>query len=285
MDKKEFDKPWELNALGDLKEEEKIEFYEILSEDASDKALFMKDRKKMMRLFENKHLNAGILLDDGEIIPAEKYREAESLSDTHVDVYLERYFVHAMPGRQFDLQLAIGSRHKFEGRDRHDEISHTLGASGVRGNYVNYMTEPVFSNLKVSDRLTLDIAVTFISDRTTERFLSFLKGDTLKTGIRLTSLYNPVFGGLSAFVKGMLESVASFKKNQTITDARQTLMASPSRLQWPLVEGTYVFFQPSTEKEDVMVRNPRYDSDRGRIVLEDGDFERNYMFLTIKKHS
>lgn len=284
MVKKEPDKPWELRALGHLTPLERAEFYEDLSEDDPEDHLSIFGSKNSM-LYENPRLEVGIMLDDGAIVPAEKCPKTEGLRDTHVDVYLERYFVQAMPGRRFDLQLAISSRHHFDDRGEPDLISHTLVVRGVLGDYVNYLAEPVFQKLKVSDALTLDVAVTFLTDRSTEWLLQLLKGPKLRMGIQLASAYNPVFGIVSTYVRGVVESLAAAKKNQAITDTHLTLVASPGKLSLPLIEGTYVLFQPSTEAEDSMTRKPRYDPDRQRIVLEDSDFERNYMILRIKRCS
>jgi len=283
MLKNEAHKPWELRALGDLTPQERAEFYEDLSKDNPEEHFFGFDSDS--KLYENPRLEVGIMLANGAIVPFEKYPKTKGLRDTYVDVYLDRYFVQAMPGRQFDLQLAVSSRHLFDGHEKPDLVSHTLAVHGVLGDYTNYLAEPVFQRLKVADMLSLDIAVTFLTDRSTERLIQFLKGPELRQGIQLAGAYNPVFGTVATYVRGVLESLAEAKKNQVITDGHVTLMASPGQISPPLIEGTYVFFQPSTEAEDSMARKPRYDSDRQRIALEDGDFERNHMILRVMRHS
>jgi len=277
------EKPWELRALGDLAPDERASFYEDLGDGNSEDYLFTSGSGNS-KLFENPRLEIGVVSDNGAIVPAEKYPKTEGIRDAHVDVYLERYFVQAMPGRQFDLQVAVSSRHWFDGRDEPDRVSHTLVVRGVLGDYTNYLSEPVFKNLKVSDSLTLDIAVTFLTDRSTERLTEFLKRPELRQGIQLASTFNPVFGTVATYVRGVVESLAAAKKNRPITDAHLTLVTSPGELTPPLIEATYVLFQPSTEAENSMARKPRYDSERGRIVLEDADFERNYMIMSIRKH-
>jgi hypothetical protein len=232
-------------------------------------------------LYENPRLQVCILTPEGTIVPAEAYPKGDSLNDAHVDVYLERYFVQAMPGRQFDLQLAVSARHLFDDRTEPVHVSHTLAVRGVLEDYTNYLAEPVFRGLKIADVLTLDVAVTFLSDRSTERFLRFLKGPELATGIQLASAYNPVFGLLTTFVGGVVESVAEAKRNQPITDAHITFAASPGALSPPLVAGTYVLFQPTSGDEDSMARSPRYDQQRQRVVLDNGDFERNHIIMRV----
>jgi hypothetical protein len=101
--------------------------------------------------------------------------------------------------------------------------------------------------------------------------------------MQLASAYNPVFGTVATYVRGLVESPASSKKNKPITDAHLKLVASPGELSLPLIQRTYVLFQPSTEGENAMRRKPRYDTERQRIVLEDGDTERNYAILRIEQ--
>ncbi len=279
------DEPWDLGTrtFDKLSSRDRAQFYEDLSESDPEQHFFTSSASS--KLYENPRLEVGIVADGGEILPAEKYPKTQGLHDTVVDVTLERYFVQAMPGRQFDLQLAVSSRHHFDNRDEADRVSHTLVVRGVLGDYTNYLAEPVFQKLKVSDMLSLDIAVTFLTDRSTERLMQFLKSPELQKGIQLTSTFNPVFGTVATYVRGVVESLAAAKKNQPITDAHMTFVASPGALSPPLIEGTYILFQPSTEHEDSMSRKPRYNIDRQRVVLEDADFERNYMILRIKRHS
>ena len=54
----------------------------------------------------------------------------------------------------------LSSRHHFNDRGEPDGVAHTLVISGVLGNYTNSMAEPVFQKPKVSQSLTLDVAVT-----------------------------------------------------------------------------------------------------------------------------
>lgn len=276
------DKPWDIRALGELTPTERAEFYEDLSETDPEEHLFMFSGENS-NLYENPRLEVGILQAGGTIVSAEKYPEVEGLRDTHVNVYLERYFVQAMPGKLFNLQVAVSSRHYFDDRTEPDRVAHTLVVRGVLGDYANYLSEPVFRNLKVFDRLTLDIAVTFLTDRATERLLEFLRSSGLQQGIQLASGYNPIFGMVATYVRGLVEWLAAAKRNQPITDAHLTLLASPGDLSPPLIEGTYILFQPSVNEENTMMRKPRYDPDRQKIVLEDADFERNYLILRIEK--
>ncbi len=277
------EKAWDLRALGSLSPLERATFYENLSDNDREDYLFI-SRTGNSTLYENPRLEIGIVSDNGSIVPAEKYPATEGIRDGNLDVFLERYFVQAMPGRQFDLQLAVSSRHWFDNRDEPDRVSHTLVVRGVIGDYANYLSEPVFQNLRVSDSLTLDIAVTFLTDRSTERLTEFLKRPELRQGIQLATTFNPVFGTVATYVRGVVESLAAAKKNQPITDAHVTFVARPGELSPPLIEATYVLFQPSTESDDSMTRKPRYDSVRRRIVLEDADCERNYMIMRIRRH-
>ena len=275
------DKPWELRPLGGLTTTERASFYEDLVEGEDEEHLFgFGDGDS--RLFENPRLEVGVVTDDGTIVPAEKYRKKAGLRDTRVNIYLERYFVQAMPASRFDIQLAVSSRHYFDDRPEPERVAHTLVVRGVMGDYANYLSEPVFRRLKIGDALSLDIAVTFLTDRSTERLLQFLKGPDIRKGMDLIQTYNPIFGTVANYVRGVVESLASAKKNTPITDAHLTFVASPGELSVPLVAGTYLLFQPSTEKDDVLSRSPRYDRDKQKVVVSDGDFGRNHAILRIE---
>lgn len=275
------DKPWTLKTLGGSTPKERASFYEDLSDDDSKQHLFW-DASDPKR-FENPRLEVGILLDSGKIVSPGNYPNPKCLQDVKIDVYLERYFVDAMPGSQFDLQLAISSRHQFADRPEADRVSHTLVVRGVLGDYANYLAEPVFENLSVSNKLLLDVAVTFLTDRSTERLTQFLKSPELRQGIKLASVYNPIFGTVATYVTGVVESLAAAKKNRGVTDAHIGFLSSPGQMSPPLIEGTYILLQPSTDPESFSTVDARYDAQRQRVMIEDKPLERNYMILRIKK--
>ena len=141
----------------------------------------------------------------------------------------------------------------------------------------------MFENLSVSNKLLLDIAVTFLTDRSTERLIQFLKSPELQKGIKLVGVYNPVFGTVAAYVREVVESLASAKKNRAITDAHIGLLSSPGQLSTPLIEGTYILVQPSTEAESLSTVDARYDTQRQRVVIANQPLERNHIILRIKK--
>lgn len=284
MPETEANKPWGLRVLGERSDKERAAFYEGLIADIPTSHMFGLGGGDA-RLFENPSLEVGVIMDDGRVVSAEQYPRGTGLQATRVDVYLERYFVQSMPGKSFDLQLAVSSRHEFDDRAEAECVSHTLVVQGVPGHYANYLGEPVFRGLKIGDSLTLDVAVTFLTDRSTERLVGFLKAPELQKGIQLIAGYNPVFGTVATLVRGVVESLAGFKKNMAITNAHMTFQAKPGALSLPLIEGSYVFFQPSTETDESFARKPRYDSGKQRIVYEGGDpFERNHMILRVRQH-
>lgn len=276
-------KPWEIRALGDLSPKEKAEFYESIIEEDSADHLF--SSKSNSQLYENPRLEVGIFNEDGTITPAELHQRNEGLlKDTALDIFLERYYTFAMPGNFFDLQLAISSRHLFDDRITPEQISHTLVVKGVLGDFTNYLSEPVFRNLKISDMLTLDIAVTFLTDRSTERLVKCLKDKNLQKGIELVSTYNPVFSTAATFVKGIVESLGTAKKNKPITDAHITFVSSPDNLSIPLIEGNYLLFQPSSVKNDLTLLDLYYDKHEKKVMRGNEEFQYNYMILRVKKH-
>lgn len=276
-------KPWEIITLGKLSPKDKAEFYETLSEEGAEKHLF--SDKKNSKLYENPMLEVAIINETGEVIsPSLHSPKKEFLGETTIDISLDRYYVAAMPGNLFDLQIALSSRHLFENRSTSEQISHTMVAKGVLGSFINYFSEPVFQNLKIANMLTLDLAVSFLTDRSTERLIKCLKDENLKKGIQLASQYNPVFNTAATFVKGIVETLGSAKKNTPITDHHITFYSSPDKFSTPLIEGSYLLFQPSSEKEDLSTLNLKYDFNRDKLMEDEKEFEHNYMILSVKKH-
>src|SRR4051794_36951542 len=102
------ERPWDIKTLGSLSPEERAEFYDDLSEDALEEHLFFPGGGES-RLYENPRLEVCILDNEGTVVPAAGYSAGDTLRDTRVNVYVERYFVEAMPGQQFDLQVALST--------------------------------------------------------------------------------------------------------------------------------------------------------------------------------
>jgi len=109
--------------------------------------------------------------------------------------------------------------------------------------------------------------------------------EVVATGIKLAATYNPVFGTAATYVRGVVETVASARKNRAITDAHIGLTNEPGEISLPLVEGTYVFFQPLSTTDTIMDHHPRFDVDKLRIVTDQGTFDRNHMFIRLKANT
>jgi hypothetical protein len=272
---------WDLIPLGQMDAKERAAFYDDLADDDTEEHLFFGDRTS--HLYENPRLEACILEDDGRVVPAQGYRGRPLLKDTQVNVFLDRYFVAAMPGNHFDLQLAITSRHYFKGRTEPDRVAHTLAVKGVLNDYTNYLTEPVFRNLTVTDLLTLDIAVNFLSDRSTRRMLATMEHDMISKGVQLVSTFNPVFGTVAAYARGIVKMCLDAKKNVSIVDAHIGFTSEPGTLSPTLVEGTYLLFQPTTEEDKLVLKDATYDHE-DRVLRIDGiAAPRNHLFLRVAR--
>src|SRR3954466_2359907 len=102
MRNEQVDGPWVIRPLGELSPVERAEFYDDLSEDDPEGHLFG-EAGAGSRLYENPRLEVCVLEGHGILTPAAGRAGDVSLHDSRVNVYLERYFVQAMPGRQFDL--------------------------------------------------------------------------------------------------------------------------------------------------------------------------------------
>ena len=116
---------WGLRSLGEMPLPDRAAFYEGLERSDVEKHLFLGSRTS--HLYENPRLELAILEDDWTVVPAQGYTARPPLSDTCIDLFLERYYAAAMPGRNFDLQLAITSRHHFQGRNDPERIAQMMG--------------------------------------------------------------------------------------------------------------------------------------------------------------
>jgi hypothetical protein len=270
---------WGLIPLGLMSREDRRDFYDELAGDDLEAHLFI--GKRNSQLYENPRLELSVLERDGAVVPAQGYDNGSRLEDKRIDVFLERYYVAAMPGHNFDLQLAITSRHYFHGRDEPERVAHTLAVKGVIGDYVNYITEPVFRGLSVEKHLTLDIAVNFLSDRTTRKFLAAMDNDTVAKGVQLASTFNPIFGTVATYAQGLVRMCLQAKRNVNITDAHISFTSMPSALSASLVEGTYLLFQPTTEEEKISLKGASYDFDQKALRIADTVVSRNHLFLRI----
>lgn len=274
---------WGLAPLGAMSDQDRQQFYDLLVDDEPEEHLFFGERTS--HLYENPRLEVAVLEDDGSLSPAQGYSARPPLENSRVDVFLERFFAAAMPGDNYDLQLAISTRHFFPDRPEPDRVAHTLAVKGVLKDYANYLTEPVFQGLSVEKFLTLDIAVNFLSDRNTRRLLKALDSEVLSKGVKLAGSFNPVYSTVATYAQGFVKMCLEHKKNVSITDAHLTLTGTPGPLSAALVEGTYLLVQPATTEERVDVRNARYNFEDNTLRLEGEKLLRNHFFLRISRSS
>jgi hypothetical protein len=273
---------WNLQPLGLMSRQDQAAFYDELADNDAEDHFFLGLGDPTSHLYENPRLEVAVLEHDGTIVPAQGYSASPLLEDAHIDVFLERYFAAAMPGNNFDLQLAISSRHHFEGRDQPERVAHTLAVKGVINDYANYLTEPVFRNLAVSDLLTLDIAVNFLSDKTTRRLLALMDNEVVSKGVQLATTFNPVYGTMASYAQGLIKMCLEAKQNVAITDAHLSFTSTLGTLSASLVEGTYLLFQPTTE-EEISLREATYDFAQKSLRIAGEKVSRNHLFLRIKK--
>src|SRR3954468_4527539 len=106
---------WSIVALGDASPVEKGGFYDALAEDDEEEHFSLFGNGEEV-FYENPRLEVTILGADGSLVPAAKYPRPAGFSSKSINLYLDRYYVHVVPGRLFDLQVSISSRHMFSGR-------------------------------------------------------------------------------------------------------------------------------------------------------------------------
>lgn len=275
MNEKRF---WDFPTLGELDVTQRATFYDEIADDIEGDNLFGLGDS---RFFENPTLRVGVLQPDRTVAPATQ-AGATTIGNTKINVYLEKYFVHDMPGDRFDLQILIGTRHRFKDRNEPQEIAHTFAVKGVRKEYVNYLSEPVFRNLAIEEVLSLYIAVNFVGDKTTNALLAFMDNDAVKKGLLLVNNYNPIFGAAVGYVRSIAGGLLSARKNQAITNMNLSLVRSPGPASMPLVEGTYLLVQPLRDEQELDFSRIAFDASIGRFKFGDKPLERNHMVLRIE---
>lgn len=271
------EKYWDFVTLSELDKNEKAAFYNEIIEDIEGDNLFgMGDS----RYFENPTLRVGILNEDltvSSIINA----NGKTVESDKINLYLEKYYVYDMPGDNFNLQLMIETRHQFN-KDKESQVGHTIAVNGLKKDFVNYLSEPVFKNLSVDDTLSLGIMVNFIGDKKTDSWLSFIKSDVVKTGIDLVGGFNPVYGTAANYIKSIAGGVLSSKKNQAITNMKISFLKSPGKLSIPLIEGTFILIQPMRDEHEINFEGITFEPSSGYFKQDGINLARNHMIFRIE---
>jgi hypothetical protein len=271
---------FEIKSLGEQSDTERAAFYdELVEDDASSFNLF--GRGQDANYFENPTLRVGLLLADGRVVPASQASQP-AIKDTRIDVWVERYFVQAMPANDFALQLVVAARHLFKDRKDAQEIAFTLAARGVLEDYVNCLSEPAFRGLTIKDSLSLGLMVNFVGDRTTDALLSFMDSEAVKKGMQLANTYNPVFGTVTTYCRSIVAGILKAKKNKAITNMNLSFLSEPGEMSTPLVEGTYLLIQPLRDEKELSFADISFDATTGKFVTNGQPLKRNHLVIRVK---
>ena len=268
---------WNFPTLGELSPSQRGAFYDAIASDIEEEELFGLGDSTF---FENPTLRIGLLRPDYAVVSPTDAAQP-TISNTKINVSLDRYYVHDMPGYSFDLQIMIAARHRFNDRGEDQEVAHTLAVKGVKKDYVNYLGEPVFRHLSVTEELSLGIMVNFLGDKTTTALLAFMDSDAVKKGVQLIDTYNPVFGAAAGYIRSIAGGLPSAHKNQAITNMNLTFFSKPNLTQVPLVAGTYLLVQPKRNELDLDFSRIRLDSSTGHFFAGEQPLERNHVVLSI----
>jgi hypothetical protein len=196
---------------------------------------------------------------------------------------MSRFFAGAMPGKRFQLQLFLGSQHRFEDNKEAELIGHSYAVDGILGDYVNLLNEPVFRNLQVADLLKLRIGVNFLVNKTTQEYAELLKSDVVTRGIELTRSYNPVFGSALAYIRGVTSAILKGRGNKAIISHDVTFTAKPSPTVPTLCAGTYLFIQVPKDKLAGFDWTPlRWDPRTSRVLEVSQPVEWNHLILRLQ---
>jgi len=273
---------WDLPALGELPPEERGAFYDAIAEDEKSTGRAGFAGLGDSAFFENPGLKVGLIEGDS-VVAATGYTRRKPIRNSKINLFLERYFAYQMPGRDFDLQLMIGSHHHFAGRKEPSEVTHTFAVAGREGDYVPCLGAALFGGLSIRDNLLLRIGVTYLGDRTRDEIVKHLNSEGVKKGLLLATGYNPIFGAAASYAQSIAVALVNSKfRNRKITRAEITLSGSPGAISIPLVEGTYVLVQPKRDEQELSFSNLRLNPSRDGILLGNQPLKRNHMMIRVQ---
>jgi len=274
---------WPGTPIGQMAEEEQGSIYDEIPQEGVDNFVRFGRKKK----WESKAFRLGVLLPGSpNFVPAgdPKVSKLPALNDSKVSIYLTRYFAAAMPGDHFDLQFSLGAQHQFDD-DVSSEVGHSCSVQGIMGDYINLLNVPYIRGIIVNSEINLKISVNFLSSRSDERIIRFLRSDLLKQGVNLTGTYNPIFGVAVGYIRGLTETLLSEKKNTNIINCEVGFQHDAGDSGFWLREATYLFVQvPSNEISSFNWRDITWNQLEDRVYKSIFALDYNHLLLRFQKY-
>lgn len=273
---------WPGTPIGQMSDEDKGLIYDTIPQEGPDNFTLFGTKKK----WESKSFRLGVLLPGSStFVPAEDSRISKlpAVNNSKISIYLTKYFAAAMPGNHFDLQFSLGAQHQFEDNVASD-VGHSRSVQGLIGDYVNILNVPYIRGIKVGTEITLKISINFLSSKSDERILRFLKSDLLKQGINLTNTYNPIFGVAVGYIRGLTETLLTEKKNTNIINCEVGFQHEAGDLGFWLREASYLFVQvPGNELSSFNWRDISWNQLEGRVYKSIFPLDYNHLLLRFER--
>lgn len=205
--------------------------------------------------FAWKHKSAALayILGDRTFASPADLEPQTDLIGARINLKLDGFHIVNYPGLG-DHEIAVrwGVRHHVADPDDHENVTFTQrfevrdkGASAHSGH-------PIFLGLKVAPAgigFTLD--VTYLKNKTAERFLSFLKSPAIESGLEMIAQANPAIGAVTAMAQGAVESLLRSNDGRLIHPKVYVgldFQSAPTGIR--MAEGSYVVAQTPTQSLD-----------------------------------
>ncbi|MGM0855891.1 MAG: hypothetical protein ACQEW0_02295 [Pseudomonadota bacterium] len=281
---------WDAPTLSQISEFEKGRFYDHLAKNIEGSYAFT---FKEPKVWEATDWKLGVILNDGVIISPynltaidiDNYELTTIKEGVCIDIHLDKVFYYQMPCKQFLVQIMLKSTHAF---DNHPccEIGYCITANGQDNSSLEFLGDICISSLKVEKILKLNLAVNILADRNAEKIVSALNSAPLKEGIKLTSLYDPVFSTVFHYMNAATIAILNCKNNKAISRVPFTLAGSPGFTGAPMLQASYVLLQNWKYKNEVFSwNNFKWNFDANELLEKESNCTANYYIVRLMERS
>ncbi len=239
----------ELDVLGDHSTADEVRAL-VESRSTDDSAHTEVARSVFARPWTHKATSVAFVAEDRTFTSAADLTGDKTLIGSKINLKLDGFHINNYPGLgEHEIAVRWGVSHHVKSSMEAERVTFTQrftvrdhGASGYSG-------FPIFLGLVVAPAgigFTLDI--TYLKNKSAERFLSFLKDPAIAGGLEMIQQANPAIGAVTAMATGAVESVLKSNDGRLIHNnvyVGLDFQDAPTGIR--LAEGSYVIAQTPTQ--------------------------------------
>jgi hypothetical protein len=268
--------PWPIfESFADLSEEDQELYLSEIPEEAEGKgfSLSIATLRRRRRLLAPP-LSIAALYEDRFLSKWQATPPAEP-----VDLVLARGYIAEMPDRRFEAKLVFGLEHQFSTAAK-SIASHARIVEGVTGNPLSLTNTPFLQGVTISAGATLNARLVFLHGKTGDAVASLLKSDVVRTGIRMTRAFNPVFATATQYLSSLTQSLLAAGGNKVVTQGTFGSSAYDSPVAGALGVGDYLLAQLPTDVAH-RIGDLRFDHTTGEIMDGSERLDANYLLIRL----